>query len=80
MAARDLRYGWFGRLCRDNGYMAVAVAHNANDNAETLILNLLRGTGLKGLGGMSPVSDLPYAAPLKLIRPLLECTRKMIEG
>ena len=79
MAARDLRYGWFGRLCRDNGYMAVAVAHNANDNAETLILNLLRGTGLKGLGGMSPVSDLPYAAPLKLIRPLLECTRKMIE-
>ena len=80
MAARDLRYGWFARLCRENGYMAVAVAHNANDNAETLILNLLRGTGLKGLGGMFVVSDLPYAAPLKLIRPLLDCSRKMIEG
>ena len=80
MAARDLRYGWFARLCREHGYAAVAVAHNANDNAETLILNLLRGTGMKGLGGMSLISDLPYAADLKLIRPLLECTRKMIEG
>ena len=80
MAARDLRYGWFARLCRENGYMAVAVAHNANDNAETLILNLLRGTGLRGLGGMSMVSDLLNAAPLKLIRPLLDCSRKMIEG
>ena len=80
MAARDLRYGWFARLCRENGYMAVAVAHNANDNAETLILNLLRGTGLRGLGGMSVVSDLLNAAPLKLIRPLLDCSRKMIEG
>ena len=80
MAARDLRYGWFAELCRLHGYSAVAVAHNANDNAETLILNLLRGTGLRGLGGMSLISDLPYAAPVKLIRPLLECSRKMIEG
>ena len=80
MAARDLRYGWFASLCRECGYSVVAVAHNANDNAETLILNLLRGTGLRGLGGMSLISELPYAADLKLIRPLLECTRKMIEG
>lgn len=80
MAARDLRYGWFARLCREHGYTVVSVAHNANDNAETLILNLLRGTGLRGLGGMSLISDLPYAADLKLIRPLLECSRKMIEG
>ncbi len=80
MAARDLRYGWFARLCKEHGYAVVSVAHNANDNAETLILNLLRGTGLRGLGGMSLISDLPYAADLKLIRPLLECSRKMIEG
>lgn len=82
MAARDLRYGWFAQLCKEYGYAAVAVAHNANDNAETLLLNLLRGTGLRGLGGMSPVSDMPCAAHprQKLIRPLLECTRKMIEG
>lgn len=82
MAARDLRYGWFAQLCKEYGYAAVAVAHNANDNAETLLLNLLRGTGLRGLGGMSPVSDMSCVAHprQKLIRPLLECTRKMIEG
>ena len=89
MAARELRYAWFAELCAVHGYRAVAVAHNANDNAETLILNLLRGTGLRGLGGMSLVAELPVPdeagdrscsfAP-KLIRPLLECSRKMIEG
>ena len=56
MAARELRYGWFALLCRENGYAAVAVAHNANDNAETLILNLVRGTGLRGICGMQSVS------------------------
>ena len=86
MAARDLRYGWFASLCRDYGYNAVAVAHNANDNAETLMLNLLRGTGVKGLSGMAPVSPVPAAGcgsgsgtPL-LLRPLLGFTRKQIEG
>ena len=52
MAARELRYGWFRELCRDHGFDALATAHNANDNAETLILNLLRGTGTKGLRGI----------------------------
>ena len=56
MAARDLRYGWFAELCREHGFAGVAVAHNANDNAETLMLNLLRGSGMKGLTGMSAVS------------------------
>ena len=56
MAARDLRYGWFEQLCDEFGYNVVAVAHNANDNAETLMLNLLRGTGLNGLHGMVEVS------------------------
>lgn len=56
MAARELRYGWFALLCREHGYAAVAVAHNANDNAETLILNLVRGTGLRGICGMQSVS------------------------
>ena len=83
MAARELRYSWFSRLCDENGYKAVAVAHNANDNAETLILNLLRGTGLRGLSGMSLISGLPYSQSDEnpvLIRPILDCTRKMIEG
>ncbi len=52
MAARELRYDWFGQLCAEHGFDALATAHNANDNAETLILNLLRGTGSKGLRGI----------------------------
>ncbi len=59
MAARELRYGWFAELCREHGYEAVAVAHNANDNAETLVLNLLRGAGMNGLAGMSLISEIP---------------------
>ena len=82
MAARELRYRWFAELCSTEGYDEVAVAHNANDNAETLLLNLLRGSGMKGLSGMSQVSVLPYAEGLSvsLIRPLLGMTRKQIEG
>ena len=82
MAARELRYRWFANVCRENGYVATAVAHNANDNAETLILNLLRGTGMDGLTGMSPVSDFPLSdcQGIRLIRPLIEFTRKQIEG
>ena len=109
MAARELRYGWFGSLCEDYGYAGVFVAHNANDNAETLLLNLLRGTGLRGLSGMGKVSFIPFRrspasgdAPgqgiagaacgrtgdglslsgreARLFRPLLDFTRKQIEG
>ena len=76
MAARELRYGWFAELCAEHGYGAVVVAHNANDNAETLMLNLLRGTGLNGLHGMS---ELQMQSVL-IFRPLLEFTRKQIEG
>ncbi|MBQ8483217.1 MAG: tRNA lysidine(34) synthetase TilS [Bacteroidales bacterium] len=84
MAARELRYRWFEELCVRHGYRAVCVAHNANDNAETLMLNLLRGSGLKGLSGMSPVSVLPCGTvsgtDIILLRPLLQFTRKQIEG
>ena len=80
MAARDLRYAWFAELCSEYGYKAVSVAHNANDNAETLILNMLRGAGLNGLSGMSKVSSVPGVPSLLLLRPLLGCTRKQIEG
>ena len=52
MAARELRYRWFARLSGEHGYKALCVAHNANDNAETLLLNIARGTGMKGLSGM----------------------------
>lgn len=83
MAARNLRYRWFADLCGENGLDVLAVAHNANDNAETLMLNLLRGTGLNGLRCMS---ELGICHPegsegsVSLFRPLLEYTRKQIEG
>ena len=82
MAARQLRYHWFGQLCQEFGYSAVAVAHNANDNAETLILNLLRGTGLRGIVGMKASGFLPDSdfAHIPLLRPLLGMTREDIEA
>ena len=82
MAARRLRYRWFGQLCREYGYSAVAVAHNANDNAETLILNLLRGTGLRGITGMKASGFLPDPdfADIPLLRPLLDTTREEIKA
>lgn len=79
MAARELRYRWFGELCSGYGYDALVTAHHADDNAETLVLNMVRGTGMKGLSGMKPVSVLPYGGGL-MMRPLLNFTRKQING
>lgn len=78
MAARELRYAWFAGLCRENGFSALAVAHNANDNAETMILNMLRGTGVKGMTGMRRCSPL-LSSDVPLIRPLLGFTRRSIQ-
>ncbi len=52
MAARELRYNWFKELISENGYTYLLTAHHANDNAETLLVNLTRGTGIKGLQGI----------------------------
>ncbi|MCI2082019.1 MAG: tRNA lysidine(34) synthetase TilS [Bacteroidales bacterium] len=71
MAARELRYRWFDELLDTEGYDYVAVAHNRNDNCETLILNLLRGTGIRGVSGMGPVSG-------RILRPMLSVTRSEI--
>ncbi len=78
MAARELRYAWFNELCLGEGFEAVCVAHNLNDNAETLVLNLLRGTGSRGLCGMAPKSSVPVQGGVTLLRPLLEFSRKEI--
>ena len=83
MAARELRYAWFSDLCRSEHYCALCVAHNANDNVETLFLNIVRGTGLKGLSGMAEDTVVPYGdenVPVRLLRPLLTFTRSRIEG
>jgi tRNA(Ile)-lysidine synthase len=71
MAARTLRYEWFDELLDTQGYDKIAVAHHADDNVETVLLNLVRGTGLKGACGIAPVHN-------RLIRPLLFATREQI--
>lgn len=81
MAARELRYRWFASLVEEEGFSSVAVAHNANDNVETLMLNLLRGTGIRGITGMKPLSSVPHASSsVALVRPMLKFTRRQIEG
>lgn len=79
MAARELRYRWFSKLCDIYGFEGVCVAHNANDNAETLILNLLRGTGLRGISGMAEISRNPYGEH-KVYRPMLAVSRRDIRS
>jgi len=73
MAARELRYKWFEETREKNGFSSIAVAHNLNDNIETLLINLIRGTGITGLTGMRPSADT-------IIRPLLFATRQSIEN
>ena len=72
MTARLLRYEWFEEVARRHGCTAIAVAHHQNDQAETLIMNLRRGAGIRGLCGMRPKSINP-CGELPVIRPLL-CT------
>ncbi len=78
--ARRERYAFFGRALAEFsgrfGECVLATAHNANDNAETVLLNLTRGTGLSGLCGIPPVRGL---GKQRVIRPLIAVTRGMIE-
>lgn len=69
--ARKVRYDAFSRFCKENGVEKIATAHNANDNEETVIFNLIRGTGIRGLSGIPPVRD-------NIIRPLLYCEKREI--
>ena len=80
MAARELRYSWFAQLCREQGFTHLAVAHNLDDSAETLLLHLLRGTGLRGLAGIRDNVPLSSAEDVRLMRPLLGFTRHEIES
>ncbi|MEG1717139.1 MAG: tRNA lysidine(34) synthetase TilS [Bacteroidales bacterium] len=73
MAARDLRYDFFSNILREHHFRACVLAHHADDNAETFFINLLRGTGLKGIRGMLPQKD-------QYIRPLLFARRADIES
>ena len=72
MAARDLRYHWFEQIRREHKYDFIALAQHQNDAVETVLINLVRGTGISGLHGILPKRG-------KLIRPLLFLTRNEVE-
>ncbi|MBI4302260.1 MAG: tRNA lysidine(34) synthetase TilS, partial [Chloroflexi bacterium] len=71
-AAREVRYGFFVELAKTVGANRVAVGHTADDQVETILMHLVRGTGMAGLRGMQPLSSWPSAPfPLTVVRPLL---------
>lgn len=72
-AARELRYAFLEKTAEEQGFDWIATAHNADDNAETVLLHLVRGSGLAGLCGIPPQRG-------KIIRPLLQLTRAEIEA
>lgn len=71
MAARELRYQWFREVKAKKKMDYIVVAHHADDVAETVLINLCRGTGIKGLTGIKPVNE-------DILRPLLSCSRQDI--
>ena len=75
MEARDLRYRWFAQRAQALDAEAICVAHHKDDQAETLVLNLIRGTGLKGLAAMHPERTVNG---LRILRPLLDTTKEEI--
>lgn len=78
-AGRRLRYDTFREYSDSLGANRIAVAHNQNDQAETVLLNLTRGSGLRGLGGILPVREMTAGHPISIIRPLLYVSRREIE-
>lgn len=71
MAARTLRYEWFEKIRKENNYHSIATAHHLDDQLETILLNITKGTGIKGLTGMQAKNG-------SIIRPLLEVSKQQI--
>lgn len=80
LAARQCRYAFFERLCLTLGSTTVALAHHADDNIETVLHRLLRGTGIRGLGGIRPLRPIREGSDILLFRPLLGTRRAEIES
>lgn len=73
MAARELRYAWFAEIMQNNTIETLVTAHHADDNLETFLINLSRGTGIDGLTGIPEKTD-------SIMRPLLAFSREKIEA
>ncbi len=73
-AARDLRHQWFAELVKDGKTELIATAHTLDDQAETVLMRILRGTGVRGLAGIAPAQKAKH-----LIRPLLTTSRQEVE-
>ena len=73
MAARDLRYKWFSELSSSRQFDYILTGHHANDNLETFLINLIRGTGPEGLAGIKHVRE-------NIVRPILSFSRSEIES
>ncbi len=76
-AGRDARYGLYRKICVERGFSRAAVAHHADDQAETVLMRILRGAGLRGLAGIPPTREL--GEHVTVIRPLIEVSRLQIE-
>ncbi|MEK6543685.1 MAG: tRNA lysidine(34) synthetase TilS [Elusimicrobiota bacterium] len=79
-AGRVLRYSHGAKLARAHGFNKVATAHTLSDQAETVILNLLRGGSLRSLAAMSACRRIVKGSRIKLIRPMLGITREQVAG
>jgi tRNA(Ile)-lysidine synthase len=79
-AARQARYDFLAATARATGATAIVTGHNQRDQAETVLMHLLRGSGVTGLRGMRPVTQLPGAPDIQLLRPLLSVDRGVIEA
>ncbi len=80
MAARNLRYDWFLYTANKNKYQNIATAHHQNDSLETILLNLIKGTGIAGLHGIRPKTnfDKTTLKHINLIRPLIFASKEMV--
>lgn len=77
VAARELRYQFLEQIATAHNFNKIALGHTLNDQAETLLMRLLRGSGLEGLSGIPPMR---FSERCHYIRPLIECTREQIEA
>ncbi|MFH1479599.1 MAG: tRNA lysidine(34) synthetase TilS [Candidatus Omnitrophota bacterium] len=75
-AARSVRYDFFKNICKRHDIKKIAVAHTKDDQAETVLMRMIRGSGMSGLGGMNPVKKIDS---FFIIRPLIEASRVQVE-